>query len=43
MTARRFCRRVIPPNRAIRSFLPSRCLLASKQVRGPSLVSILAV
>ena len=36
MTARRSCRRGIPPNRATRSGLPSRCRLASKQVRGPS-------
>jgi hypothetical protein len=43
MTARRSCRRMIPPNRATRSFLPSRCLLASKQVRSPSLVSTLAL
>src|ERR1700745_1210510 len=43
MPARRFCRRMIPPNRATRSFLPSRCFLASKQVRRPSLVSILAL
>ena len=38
MTARRSCRKMIPPNRAIRSRLPSRRSLASKQVRGPSLV-----
>ena len=29
------CLRGIPPNRATRSFLPSRCRLASKQVLGP--------
>src|SRR6266536_2670123 len=38
MTARRSCRKMIPPNRATRSRLPSRRSLASKQVRGPSLV-----
>ena len=35
MTARLSCLRGIPPNRATRSFLPSRCSLASKQVLGP--------
>ena len=34
---------VIPPNRATRSVLPSRCCLASKQVRSPSLVMTLAL
>jgi hypothetical protein len=44
MTARRFCRRLISPNRATRfSFLPSRVSLASKQVLGPSPVMILAL
>ena len=38
MTARLFCLRGIPPNRATRSFLPSRLRLASKHARGPSLV-----
>ena len=32
MTARRSCRRGIPPNRATRSFLPSRLRLASKHL-----------
>ena len=35
MTARLSCLRGIPPNRATRSFLPSRRILASKQVLGP--------
>ena len=35
MTARLSCLRGIPPNRATRSALPSRCRLASKQVLGP--------
>ena len=38
MTARRSCRRMIPPNRATGSGLPRRFRLASKQVRSPSLV-----
>ena len=38
MTARRSCRRMIPPNRATRSGLPFRFRLASKQVRSPSMV-----
>jgi hypothetical protein len=36
MTARLSRLRTIPPNRAIRSFLPFRWSRASKQVRGPS-------
>ena len=43
MTARRSCRRMIPPNRATRSGLPSRRSLASKQVLGPSLVMTFAL
>ena len=43
MTARRSRFRMIPPNRAVRSGFPSRCFLASKQVRSPSLVLILAL
>src|SRR5205823_14064492 len=43
MTARLSRLRAIPPNRAIRSFLPFRWRWASKQVRGPSLVMTLAL
>src|SRR5437588_10989749 len=43
MTARLSCLRGIPPNRAARSFLPSRQILASKQVLGPSAVMTFAV
>src|SRR5947208_8891884 len=43
MTARLSRLRTIPPNRAIRSFLPVRWRRASKQVRGPSPVMTLAL
>ena len=43
MTARRSRLRGIPPNRATSSGLPARRFRASKQVRIPSLVSILAL
>ncbi len=43
MTARLSCLRGIPPNRATRSFLSSRWILASKQVLGPSAVMAFAV
>ena len=42
MTASLSRRRGIPPNRATRSGLPLRWILASKQVRSPYRVSILA-
>ena len=42
-TASFFCTRGIPPNLATRSGLPSRPILASKQVRGPCGVLIFAL
>jgi hypothetical protein len=42
MAARRSRCRMIPPNRAIRSGLPSRLRLASKHLLGPSGVAAVA-